>query len=299
MDHSASFSVTTVSVTNGVAVAEMNNPPVNVITRDLLGDLRTLPAYVMEETDARVLVLRSGTPGFFIAHYDVSHILTFPTDTEPERADELTGFHQMCETYRTMPLPTICEIDGRVGGGGGELAASCDMRFGTLGRTILCQMEVPLGILPGGSGTQRLPRLVGRGRAMEIVLGGDDIDAETLAQWGWLNRAFPDGELRPFVDGFAARLAGFPPEAVRRAKASVLAAGPDPTEGLLEEAFLFQQTLRHPEANERMTNFMERGGQTVAGESRVGALGAELGAGPEPHDGSNQGEADGGGGDNR
>lgn len=197
-------------------------------------------------------------------------------DEPPVRGTELKGFHKMCERYRTMPIPTICEVDGRIGGGGGELAASCDMRFGTAGKTKLCQMEVPIGILPGGTGTQRLPRLLGRGRAMEIVLGGDDIDAETLAAWGWLNRALPTGELRPFVDRLATRIAGFPPSAVSRAKASVLAATPDPTEGLLTEAFLFQETLRDPAAHQRMKAFLEKGGQTAEGELRVGALGAEL-----------------------
>ncbi len=180
-------------------------------------------------------------------------------------------------TLGTMPIPTICEISGRVGGGGGELAASCDMRFGAAGSTILCQMEVPLGILPGGTGTQRLHHLVGRGRAMEIVLAGDDIDAETLAAWGWLNRAFDPAELAGRVDALAARLALMPPEAVSRAKASVLAATPDPTPGLIEEAFLFQETLRTDAAQQRMRNFLGRGGQTVEGEKRVGALGAELG----------------------
>jgi enoyl-CoA hydratase/carnithine racemase len=176
-----------------------------------------------------------------------------------------------------MPIPTVCEIDGRVGGGGGELAASCDMRFGSLERTVLCQMEVPLGILPGGTGTQRLPHLVGRGRAMEIVLAGDDVDASTLERWGWLNRAMPADELRGFVDALATRIAGFPPEAVSRAKASVLGALADPTEGLLNEALLFQETVRQPSARQRMAAFLERGGQTVEGELRVGALGGELG----------------------
>ena len=271
------FQVVTLTVADGVATAVIDNPPINLITPELFGDLRALPDHVEHHTDARVLVLRSANPDFFIAHYDVSQILEFPIDGPPERGTELRGFHWMCERLRTMPIPTICEIDGRVGGGGGELSASCDMRFGTLGKTILCQMEVPLGILPGGTGTQRLPRLVGRGRAMEIVLGGDDIDAETLERWGWLNRALPPGQLRPFVDGLAARIAGFPPEAVSRAKASVLNAGPDPTEGLLDEAFLFQETIRVPAARQRMEAFLQRGGQTVDGELRVGALGAELG----------------------
>ncbi len=271
------FTALTLKVADGVAVAEINTGPVNLFTVALAQDLRVLPDHLEANTDARVLVIRSANPDFFIAHYDVEQILLFPIDEPPVKVDELKGFHKMCERYRTMSIPTICEIDGRVGGGGGEFSASCDMRFGTIGKTKLCQMEVPLGILPGGGGTQRLPRMLGRGRAMEIVLGGDDIDATTLEQWGWLNRALPPGELRQHVERLAARIAGFPPEAVARAKASVLAAGPDPTEGLLTEAFLFQETLRQPSSQQRMRAFLERGGQTPEGELRVGALGAELG----------------------
>ncbi len=271
------FSVVSVAVADGVAVATIDNGPVNLFTLELFADMRALPDHIEHHTDARVLVVRSANPEFFIAHYDVEQILLAPTDGDPERGTELKGFHKMCERYRTMAIPTIFEIAGRVGGGGAELSASADMRFGAIGKTKLCQMEVPLGILPGGSGTQRLPRLVGRNRAMEIVLGGDDIDAATLETWGWLNRALEPDALSGFVDSLAARIAGFPPEAVSRAKASVLAAGPDPTEGLLTEAFLFQETLRYPSSQQRMRAFLERGGQTVDGELRVGALGAELG----------------------
>ncbi|MDH3680356.1 MAG: enoyl-CoA hydratase/isomerase family protein, partial [Acidimicrobiia bacterium] len=173
------FNVMTVELSDGVVEAVIDNPPVNLITRDLYRDLKRLPDYVEGEADARVVVIRSANPDFFIAHYDVELILAAPIDTEPERSSDLNGFHRLCERYRTMAIPSICEIAGRVGGGGGEFAASCDMRFGAKGRTTLCQMEVPLGILPGGTGTQRLPQLVGRGRAMEIVLSGDDIDADT------------------------------------------------------------------------------------------------------------------------
>ena len=85
-----------------------------------------------------------------------------------------------------------------------------DMRFGVLGRTRINQMEVPVGILPGGSGTQSLPHLVGRGRALEIILGGEDLDAATAERWGYLNRALPAEEIGPFVDGLARRIAGSP-----------------------------------------------------------------------------------------
>ncbi len=265
-----------IDLEGGVAVVVIDNGPINLIDRGLYGSLRQAVDWLANEADVRVVVLRSANPDFFMAHFDVELILTFPVEGEAERAETLSAFHLMAEQLRTMPKPTICEIDGRVGGGGGELSASCDMRFGSE-RAILCQMEVPLGILPGGSGTQRLPALVGRGRAMEIVLGGDDIDAATLEQWGWLNRVLPRAELRAWVDAFAARLAGFPSEATGRAKAAVLAATADPTPGLLDEALLFQQTLRTTAAQQRMRAFLEAGGQTPEGERRVGALGNELG----------------------
>ncbi len=265
-----------VSLDDGVMTAVIDNPPINLITADLFRDLRRFADMAAADDEARVVVLRSANPDFFLAHFDVELILQFPIDGPAEEPTELGAFHHMCETFRTMPKPTICEISGRVGGGGGELAASCDMRFGALGQTILCQMEVPLGILPGGTGTQRLPHLVGRGRAMEIVLGGDDVDAATLERWGWLNRVFEPAELGPFVDRLARRLAGFSPGAMARAKESVLTASADPTPGLLHEAGLFQQTLRLDDTPDRMRRFLERGGQTPAGEARVGALGGEL-----------------------
>ncbi|MEL7158353.1 MAG: enoyl-CoA hydratase/isomerase family protein, partial [Actinomycetota bacterium] len=205
------FNVMQVTMAAGVVYAEIDNPPVNVINRDLYRDLVRLPEVVSEEPEARVLVLRSADPDFFIAHFDVELILAAPIDGPAERTEELHGFHRLCERYRTIEVPTICEIGGRVGGGGGELAASCDMRFGTAATT-LCQMEVPLGILPGGTGTQRLHRLLGRGRAMEIVLGGDDIDGATLYDWGWLNRLLPAEELRRHVEALGAGAARQDPQ---------------------------------------------------------------------------------------
>jgi enoyl-CoA hydratase/carnithine racemase len=142
---------------------------------------------------------------------------------------------------------------------------------------VINQMEVALGILPGGTGTQRLPRLLGTGRALEVVLGSDDLDAATAERWGYLNRALPPAELDGFVERLARRIASFPAEAIALAKQSVRNAEELPLrEGLIAEAYLFQRTLRVPEAQRRMRRFLEIGGQTREGELRVGELGAKL-----------------------
>ncbi len=265
----------------GVCFATIDNPPCNIVTLELFAELAELAATVADDDAVRVLVLRSANPDFFLAHFDVEAILAFPTDTPAQRARTLNDYHLMCETLRTMGKATICQIEGRVGGGGSELSMACDMRFGVRGRTIVCQMEVPLGILPGGTGTQHLPRLVGRNRALEVILGGDDLDAENAERWGWLNRAFEPGEIGPFVDALARRIASFPPEAVRLAKASVDAAEGPLESGMLEEAWNFQRLLRTDAAQENMRRFMAAGGQTPEVERRVGAAAGELGRPPE------------------
>ena len=224
-----------------------------------------------------MVVFKSADPDFFIAHFDVEAILQFPIDKDAEKDQELSEFHLMCERVRTMDKVTIAQIEGRVGGGGSEFSASMDMRFGVIGKTKINQMEVPLGILPGGTGTQRLPRLVGRGRAMEIVLGGDDLDAETAERWGYLNRIFAADAIDDWVMSLARRIASFPVEAVRLAKESVNAAEMPLGDGLVEEAYLFQRLLRTDGAQTNMRRFMELGGQTREGEMRVGELNAELG----------------------
>ena len=259
----------------GVLFATIDNPPINLFSLELYGEMARFVEQVAEDGDVRVLVLQSADPDFFIAHFDVEAILGFDISEPAERSDELNPFHQMCETLRTMPKATIAKIAGRVGGGGSELASSCDMRFGALGKTVINQMEVALGILPGGSGTQRLPRLVGRGRALEIILGSDDLDAATAEQWGYLNRALTPEELDGFVERLALRIARFPPEAIALAKASVV--GVESVEpGLKEEAYLFQKLVRTPEARQAMRAFLEGGGQTRDGELRVGDLCGDL-----------------------
>ncbi len=265
-----------VEIDGRLAVVTVSNPPINLITLPLYMELMALSEELAADPELTVVVMKSADPDFFLAHFDVEAILMFPTDAPAERDEVLNDYHQMCERFRTMDKVTIAQIEGRVGGGGSELAASFDMRFGVRGRTRINQMEVPLGILPGGSGTQRLPRLVGRGRALEIILGADDLDAETAERWGYLNRIFEPDEIEAFVSRLARRIAGFPAPAVRLAKQSTDAAGPDPRDGLIEEAYLFQQLLRTEEAPVAMRRFLELGGQTREGELKVNELSALL-----------------------
>lgn len=264
------YKTISVKIERGVLFATISNPPINVMTMPLYMDLVAFTTEVEKDPAVRVVVMQSADPDFFIAHFDVETILSFPTDVPVVREEVPNDFHAMCERMRTMGKATIAKIAGRVGGGGSEFASSCDMRFGIIGKTKINQMEVALGILPGGTGTQRLPRLVGRGRAMEIVLASDDLDAETAAAWGYLNRALPAAEFDAHVDRLAYRIASFPAEAIALAKQSVNNAELPLAEGLREEAYLFQQTLRSPASQDRMRKFMAMGGQTREVEMRIG-----------------------------
>ncbi|HEX4765027.1 MAG TPA: enoyl-CoA hydratase/isomerase family protein, partial [Lichenihabitans sp.] len=191
-----------------IVSAVVDNPPINLITLELYGELARLAQELEADAEALVFVLKSANPDFFLAHFDVAAILSFPVDQPARRpAAGENAYHAMCERFRTMDKVTIAQIEGRVGGGGSELSMSLDMRFGVVGKTIVNQMEVPLGILPGGTGTQRMPRLIGRHRALEVILGGIDLDAATAERWGYLNPALPAGEIGPYVDALARRIA--------------------------------------------------------------------------------------------
>ena len=270
------FETLQVDISGRIAHVTIDNPPINLMDRSLYVDLLKLSAQLEADPDLSVVVLKSNVPDFFIAHFDIELILEFPTTEQAKREEALNPFHEMCERFRTMDKLVIAQIEGRAGGGGSELALSCDLRYGVRHKTLINQMEVPVGIIPGGTGTQRLPRLVGRGRALEIILGGVDLDAETAERWGYLNRVFAAENIAPFVDALASRVASFPVSAVRLAKESVNNAELPLRDGLVEEAYLFQRSLRVPEAHAAMRRFLELGGQTRDGELRVAELVAEI-----------------------
>ena len=254
-----------VDVDDGVAFVTLDHPPVNLFDAVLIGSLWELGGELADDDEVRAIVVRSADPEFFIAHADLALIQGLPRDRR-DRPEQLEFIHVFMERWRTLPQVTIAQLEGRARGGGSEFALSLDLRFGAVGRAILGQPEVAVGILPGGSGTQRLPRLVGRGRALEVVLGCDDFDAELAERYGYINRALPAHELGPFVDRLARRIAGFPADAVRLAKRAVDAAGGALHDGLLEEAYRFNLTLADPELDARIDGAMAAGAQTREGE---------------------------------
>jgi enoyl-CoA hydratase/carnithine racemase len=153
----------TVRVDGGVATVTIDHPPINLFDLALIQEMDRVGRELEADDAVRVAVFQSADPEFFIAHADVALIQTLPT-TVPPKPTRLGLFHAMVDRFRTMPKATIGKVEGRARGGGSEFLLSLDMRFGAIGRAVLAQPEVALGIIPGGSGTQRLPRLIGRAR---------------------------------------------------------------------------------------------------------------------------------------
>jgi enoyl-CoA hydratase/carnithine racemase len=261
-----------------IVTATVDAPPINIITLELYSELRHMSQDVEADGDCLVFILKSANPDFFLAHFDVSAILEFPIDQPPSReASASNDYHDMCNRISSMDKVTIAQIEGRVGGGGSEFSMGFDMRFGVLGKTRINQMEVPLGILPGGTGTQKLPRLIGRNRAIEIILAGVDMAADEAERWGYLNRALPANEIGPYVTNLAKRIASFPVEAVKLAKQAINSATKPLAEGLQDESYLFQQLIRTESGRRNMQKFLKIGGQTREGELRIDELNRKLG----------------------
>ena len=269
------FKCLRVRLDRGVAFVTIDHPPINLLDRELMLEFHYLGKQLEQDNAVKVAVFESANPEFFIAHADVTGIQALAA--QPPLETERPNFIQaMTDRFRTMPKATIAKIEGFARGGGSELALAMDMRFAAKGRAVLSQPEVALGIIPGGGGTQRLPRLMGRSRAMEIVLGCEDFSAELAERYGYVNRALPPEELGPFVERLARRIASFPAEAIAQAKAAVNQAYAATRAELTGENQAFDKALRAPEALGRMQRFMERGGQTREGELELDPLLAAL-----------------------
>jgi enoyl-CoA hydratase/carnithine racemase len=197
-----------------------DHPPINTITATTVAELAELVGLIEDDRDLNVVVFDSVNPDFYLAHYDTEH--------DPGRTLALgvgpTGMHAWLDLLVRLsraPVVSIASIRGRVRAAGSEFVLACDMRFASRENALLGQFEVGTGVVPGGGPMARLSRLVGRGRALEILLVADDLDGPRAEQYGYVNRAIADDRLDAEVAEIAARLAGFEHEAIARTKAYV------------------------------------------------------------------------------
>jgi len=253
-----------VDVEDGVAWVTIDHPPMNLWDRELTPDIARLIADFQADDASRVLVLTSANPDYFVAHDDVGMIVemdaaAWGVDGEP------APINMLLRQLHDSPKVSIALVEGIARGGGSELALACDMRFAGPD-AIFSQPEVALGLIPGAGATQRLTRLVGRARALEIILGCADVDAEEAEAIGYINNVLDEDAVEDFVLDLARRIAAMPPVAVAQAKRAIDAASGDVDAGYATEAAGFRTALVEPIARERIARFLEVGGQTPDAE---------------------------------
>jgi enoyl-CoA hydratase/carnithine racemase len=206
-----------------------------------------------------VVVFKSDIPDFFLNHFDLAAVGDLPTPAE----GELPFWTDLVLRLSTAPYITVGAIRGRTRGAGNELALALDLRYASIENAHFGQPEVGIGILPGGGGTERLPRLMGRDRALEAILTSSDYDAAQAERWGWVTRALPDAELDAFVDDMVDRLAASDRQALAAAKAAVNRSTLPPVDDLVAAFGEFLQSLGR-------LGFQARAAATAAIAAEVG-----------------------------
>jgi enoyl-CoA hydratase/carnithine racemase len=250
---------------SGIAFVSINHPPINLLDEVLSQELDSLGRELEADESVRVVVLQSALPDFFIAHSGLGRVGNASKTVSRTRGFRLT--QTIGERLRNMPKVTIAKVEGRARGGGSEIALAVDMCFAAVGKAIFGHPEVAVGLVPGGGATQRLPRLVGRGRALELLLGCNDLSAELAERYGYINRALPPEELGPFVEKLAHRIASFPAHAIAHAKAAVDAgAFSSIAEGLLVEAHESDLSVANEVTQARVKEALSVGAETYEGE---------------------------------
>jgi enoyl-CoA hydratase/carnithine racemase len=256
---------------SGVAFISIDYPPINLLDENLSGELDKLGRELELDETVRVIVLQSALPDFFIAHSGLRRVGAAAKTVSHTRSFRLT--QMIGERFRNMHKVTIAKIEGRCRGGGSEIALAVDMCFAATGKALFGQPEVAVGLVPGGGSTQRLPRLIGRGRALEVLLGCNDLTAEMAERYGYINRALPPDELTPFVEALAHRIASFPSHAIAHAKAAVdIGAFGSLAEGLLVEAHESDLSVASEVTQARVKEALQVGAETYEGELDMGFI---------------------------
>src|SRR5256712_9650664 len=237
--------------------ALFENPPFNIVDATIFGGLQDLLLRMDASQRLRVVVFESASPDFYLAHFD----LTGKTGNITTAVGP-SGLPILMDTFVRItksPVVSIAKIRGCVRGASSEFVLACDMRFASRENTRLGQPEVAVGLHPGGGGAERLPHLVGRGRALEIVLGGNDFDGDMAERYGYINRALAAAELDGFVDALARRIASFVWRAIAAAKSLVNQVSLPSADRLLDAFTSFGAALTWPEAQRRIRAVLERG----------------------------------------
>lgn len=254
-----------------------DNPPFNIFGPKSIPQLDEVITAIENDPDLKIVVFDSAVPGFFITHYDFVPPLADSTGL-PSGPTGLHPLPDMLVRLSRAPVVSISLIRGRATGVGSELALASDIRFASREKAILSQWEVGAALVPGGGPMARLPRLMGRGRALEILLGAEDIDGDLAEKYGYVNRSLPDDQLDGFVDAFATRIATFDRKAIADTKRLVdfasLPSNPEIAAGW--DAFI--TSVQRPQAQAKIKQLMELGLQTNGEiESRLGHYTATLG----------------------
>src|SRR2546430_4266361 len=232
-------------------------PPFNIVDATIFEGLQELLARMDASPSLCGVVFESANPEFYLAHFDLTgKIGNITTAVGP------SGLPILMDTFVRLtksPVVSIAKIRGCVRGVSSEFVLACDMRFASRDNTLLGQPEVGVGVHPGGGGTERLPHLVGRGRALEIVLGTNDFDGDTAERYGYVNRALPDAELDGFVDALARRIATFDGRAISAAKDLNNAVSLPSADRLLDALNSFTTALTWPETQRRVQTLLKLG----------------------------------------
>src|SRR6202043_3216282 len=194
-----------------------DNPPFNLFGPETIPQLNEAITQLENDPQVKVVVFDSAVPGFFLTHYDFVPPLSATTDIPPG-VTGLPALPDILVRLSRAPVVSIVSIRGRATGVGGELSQASDLRFASREKAILSQWEVGAGLVPGGGPMARLPRLMGRGRALEVLLGADDIHGDLAERYGYVNRSLPDAELDGFVEALAMRIASFDKQAIAETK---------------------------------------------------------------------------------
>jgi len=246
----------------GVLGVVIDAPPMNLIGPELVRDLVSLIGALESDPDTRVVVLESADPEYFVPHVDLTKVAEYTAEAAKAGGPGDASLGMLWHKLSEVPVVTIAKIRGRARGAGSELALACDMRFAARETAVFGQIEAGVGAAPGAGGVQHLARLLGRGRAMEVILGADDFDADQAERYGWINRALPDAELDAFVARLARRIASFPAGAVRETKRVLNELTLPGADAVRADARRFRQLVASEAAQARTAALFAQGLQT-------------------------------------